>query len=311
MDLTDSLSGKYSVGGSEYQVDDLDELVTVDDAFAPDRVEIGERLFGDSFLCGFSRGLQLLNAVAGGNERVAKFREVRFVAEPAVPRNDLGVVVGERENFVGGGNHAGECAARTGVDVGIHAVEKQVAHRNHVGLLKMNVDIRIRMRGSNVLELEDFAIGSQLVAGSEGLLRQGLRGRGVEMQAGERAVCSSIQNRQIMLLGHALLRVFVGKDRGACCVKMRIVIGMVEVPMGVDDIFHRSMPKAIESLFELGPGGRNESVHDEFAVWAVEDYYASARAGEQSDIVSKLSRLDGRGVELGILASRSAGESAC
>jgi hypothetical protein len=35
---------------------------------------------------------------------------------------------------------------------------------------------QIRMRGSNVLELEDFAIGLQLVTGSEGLLRQGLRG---------------------------------------------------------------------------------------------------------------------------------------
>jgi len=44
------------------------------------------------------------------------------------------------------------------------------------GLLKMNVDIRIRMRGSNVLESESFAIGLQLVTGSEGLLRQGLRG---------------------------------------------------------------------------------------------------------------------------------------
>jgi len=33
-----------------------------------------------------------------------------------------------------------------------------------------------RMRGSNVLESESFAIGLQLVTGSEGLLRQGLRG---------------------------------------------------------------------------------------------------------------------------------------
>jgi hypothetical protein len=54
--------------------------------------------------------------------------------------------------------------------------EKRVAHRNHVGLLKMNVDIRIRMRGSNVLEREDFAIGVQLVTSGEALLRQGLRG---------------------------------------------------------------------------------------------------------------------------------------
>jgi hypothetical protein len=33
------------VGDSERQIDDLDPLVGVDDAFAPDGVEIGERLF--------------------------------------------------------------------------------------------------------------------------------------------------------------------------------------------------------------------------------------------------------------------------
>jgi hypothetical protein len=89
------------------------------------------------------------------------------------------------------------------------------------------------------------------------------------MQAGERAVWSSIQDRQIVRLGHALLSVFVSKDRGSCGVKRRVVIGMVQVPVGVDDVFPRSVAKASESVFELGPGGRNESVHDEFAVGAV------------------------------------------
>src|ERR1700730_6879318 len=128
-----------------------------------------------------------------------------------MPRNNLGVTASERENLVDGGNIAGDCPARTRVDVGIHAVEKQVAHRNHVGVLKMNVDVRIRMRGTNVLERQGFAIGLQLVTGSESLLRQGLRGGGVEMQTGERAVSSSIQDRQIMRLRHTLLSVFVGK----------------------------------------------------------------------------------------------------
>src|SRR6202142_2573655 len=134
----------------------------------------------------------------------------------------------------------------------------------------MNVDIRIRVRGGNVLEREGFAIGSQLVTGGEGLLWQGLRGRGVEMQASERTVCSPIQDRQIVRLGHALRSVFVRKDRRSCGVKMCIVVGMIEVPVGVDDVFHRYAAKAMESLFEPGPGGRNESVHDEFAVWTVE-----------------------------------------
>lgn len=194
-----------------------------------------------------------------------------------MPRNKLRVVVGQRENFVAGGNIAGDSSARTGVDVGIHAVEKQVPHRNQVGVLKMNVDIRIRVRGGNVLEREGFAIGSQLVTGGEGLLWQGLCRRGVEMQASERAVCSPIQDRQIVRLGHALRSVFVRKDRRSCGVKICIVVGMVEVPVGVNDVFHRCAAKAIESFFEPGPGGCNESVHNEFAVWAVEYYHASPR----------------------------------
>src|SRR5580693_2835428 len=116
------------------------------------------------------------------------------------------------------------------------------------------------------------------------------------MQAGERAVCSSIQDRQIMRLRHALLSVFVGQDRGSCSVKMRVVIGMVEMPVGVDDVFNRSVAKAVEGLFEPGPGRRNESVHDDFAVGTVEDYHGSAGAVEHSDIISELSRLHGNGI---------------
>src|ERR1700730_16386034 len=74
---------------------------------------------------------------------------------------------------------------------------------------------------------------------------------------------------------------------------------MVEVPVGVDDVFDRSIAKAIESLFELGQCGRNESIHDEFAVGAIEDYHGSPWAGEHSDIVSKLLRLDRSSIEPG------------
>src|SRR5260370_35796678 len=119
------------------------------------------------------------------------------------------------------------------------------------------------------------------------------------MQAGDRAVWASIQDRKIIRLGHALLSVSVGKNRGSRGVKMHVVIGMVEVPVSVDDVFHRSVAKAIENPFELGPGGRNESVHDQFAVGAVEEYHGSAGAGGHRYIVSKLSLFPGNGVEPG------------
>src|SRR5271155_1725626 len=119
------------------------------------------------------------------------------------------------------------------------------------------------------------------------------------MQARECAVWSSIQDRQIMRRGHILLGVFVGKDRSTCGVKMQVVVGMVEVPVRIDDVFQRSIAKAIESFSELGPSGCNKSVHDEFAVWTVEYGHGSAGTVEHRDIVSKLLRFHGNSVELG------------
>jgi hypothetical protein len=54
-----------------------------------------------------------------------------------------------------------------------------------------------------------------------------------------------------MRLRHALLSVFVGKDRGSCGVKRRVVIGVVEVPVGVDDVFQRSVAEAIKELRQI------------------------------------------------------------
>jgi hypothetical protein len=61
-------------------MDDWDPLVAVDDAFAPDRVEIGEWFLRDGFLGRFSSGLQFLNVIARSDQHVPEFREVRFVS---------------------------------------------------------------------------------------------------------------------------------------------------------------------------------------------------------------------------------------
>src|ERR1700722_4426807 len=81
---------------SERQIDELDPLLAVDDAIAPYRVEIGEGLFRDGLLGRFSRGLQFRNAIARSDQHVPKLREVRFVAERSVSRNNPGVVIGQR-----------------------------------------------------------------------------------------------------------------------------------------------------------------------------------------------------------------------
>jgi hypothetical protein len=91
----------------------------------------------------------------------------------------------------------------------------------------------------------------------------------------------------------------VGEDRGSGGAKRSVVVGVVEVPVGVNDAFHGRVSQAVESLFEPGPGRRNESVHDEFSVGAVEDYHASPGSGEHRDIFTESLRFEGSGVELG------------
>src|ERR1700735_5552511 len=110
-----------------------------------------------------------------------------------------------------------------------------------------------------------------------------------------------------MRLGHALLGVFVRNDRGSCGVKMCVVIGMVEVPVGVDDGFYRCAAKAIEGFSERGPRGRNETVHNKFAVWTVEYCHGSPGTVEHRDVVSKLLRFHGNGVEFGAHAREQFG----
>ena len=95
------------------------------------------------------------------------------------------------------------------------------------------------------------------------------------------------ENGNVVGFGQALFGVFVSENGGAGGVEMGVIVGVVEVPVGVDDAFHWRAAEAIERVFEPRPCRCNESVHDEFAVGAVEDYHASPGAGEHRDIFTK------------------------
>src|SRR5258707_14346646 len=106
------------------------------------------------------------------NQHVPKLGQIGFVAQRAMARNDLGVVVGQGENFVGGVNHPVDFSAGAGVDDRVKAVKKSIAHVNHVGLLEVNVDVRVGVRGLEILQHYNFTVGVQFLAAAKGLLRQ-------------------------------------------------------------------------------------------------------------------------------------------
>src|SRR5215472_16908193 len=66
-------------------VEDLHEDVAVEEALAPDVLEVGKRLGGHGILSGFASRLQLPDAVACGDEHVAEFDKFGFAAHRTVP----------------------------------------------------------------------------------------------------------------------------------------------------------------------------------------------------------------------------------
>src|SRR5579872_2669113 len=148
----------------------------------------------------------------------------------------------------------------------------------------MNVNVGIGVGGGKVLERENFAVGLQLAAGGKSLLWKSF---------GRRRRKSHVEDGNGLFLGHALFCVFVGENRSASGAKSSIVVGVVEVPVGVDDVLQGSIAEAVQVFFELGPSGRNEGINDELALGAVEDHDVAAWTGEQREIVRELLRLNG------------------
>jgi len=153
------------------------------------------------------------------------------------------------------------------------------------------------MRGSNVLEREGFAICVQLVTGGEGLLRQGLRGRGVEMQAGERTVCSSIQDGQIMRLRTCASSCFRGqgpwrlrREEVRCYLYGRSASGLSMT------YFTGALPRPARASLSLGHAGATKVSTTNLPSGPLRTTTLPPGPEKHSEIVSKLSRLDGSGV---------------
>ena len=59
---------------------------------------------------------------------------------------------------------------------------------NHVSLLEVNVDVRVGVRGLEILQHYNFTVGLQFFAAAKGLLRQSIRRGCRKVQAHKRAV---------------------------------------------------------------------------------------------------------------------------
>jgi hypothetical protein len=71
------------------------------------------------FVGRFAGGLQFLHAISHHNQHVPTLGQIDFVPQRAMPWHDLGVVVGQGQNFVGGDNHPVDFSAGAGVLKGV------------------------------------------------------------------------------------------------------------------------------------------------------------------------------------------------
>ena len=77
----------------------LQEDVTAEHAVTPHRIQICQRFARHYLLGRFPGGLQFLDAIADHNQHVPALGQIGFVPQRSMPRNDLGVVVGQGQNF--------------------------------------------------------------------------------------------------------------------------------------------------------------------------------------------------------------------
>src|SRR5579859_8197315 len=75
------------------------------------------------------------------------------------------------ENFVVGRDHAVDLSARASIDIGIKPVEANVARLQDICFGKMNHDVGVRVRGSDVHHGNAFAVERESVRVGERLLR--------------------------------------------------------------------------------------------------------------------------------------------
>ena len=161
-----------------------------------------------------------------------------------MPGNNLRVRARQWQHLVRRRDHPADLPAGSAVDVRIKPIKKRVPHMDDIRLFKNNVDVRVRMRGRKMLQHHIFAICLQSVTRRERLLRQSLRRRRVEMQA---------HHRQIVRLGHSLLRIFMRQHRCPRRVQRRVVVRMVEMPVRINHRFHGRAPQPFQRLLQLRP----------------------------------------------------------
>ncbi len=173
-----------------------------------------------------------------------------------------------------------DAASGAVVDEGVVAVPEGVCGVENVGLGKIDGDVGVGVGGLVVLQLECGVVGVESVfvfedgggersggCGWEGVLPVAFDAGGFgEMYAG----------------------VLVGEDAGSGLMDPLVAAGVVEVPVGVDELFDGIGVDAGEGFFDVWTGGDDLGIDEQLSVRAGQDGDVSTSAQEDTDVAAEV-----------------------
>ena len=156
---------------------------------------------------------------------------------------------------------------------------------NDVGLREGDGDVAVGMRGLVAFQLQRGTVERQRLVRRDdlGRNRRFRRRREVEVP-----ILDPLRREEV------LAGVFMGEDGRTLRVQPLIAVGMIEVPMRVDQMLDRIGAEAVCGFENPRAGRGDPGVDEHLAVAAGQDGDVAARALENADIAAQLVDLDRR-----------------
>ena len=279
----EQVSARHSY--SDALVDQTREKLRRDDELAPCGVESRSRLGRNGLLDRASLLLELDDFLVDRNQHVAISQKLRLVADGlAVSGDNDGIVAhGGDVGFRRLDHAAFDAAAGRIVDEGIDAVPEGVTGMENIGLREGDEDVTVGMGGSIIPQLERGAIERQRPVVGHHLGRNcgNRRWRKIEIP-----VIDPLRRHQV------LARVFMREDCRAFAVEPFVSVGMIEVPMGIDQMLDRVGAEAVGGFQDARLRGGDAGIDKNLAVAARQHGDIAAGAFEDADIAAHLVDLD-------------------
>src|SRR5216684_1072898 len=180
-------------------------------------------------------------------------------------------------------DHAVNAAAGVAINKRIDTIPKDIAERHHIRFREVNRDVTVSMAGTKALEHDGLAIKLEC------LVRFESDGRPAAYRPGLKSVVPLLYSRS---RGKALQCVFLGDDCSAKTVHPFIAVGMIPMPVGIDQILERGLTNAIERRLNPGPRHSDTSIDQQLPFRTCEHGDVPARTHQHADVAAQALNAD-------------------